>query len=252
MKYSVLQLKANQVTGERNDLIISRLPSKSLKHAFAKVAVIDWTWLLPAAALGLTIYLSSNYTIRLANESLVYKLACFNLLVPALALWLSIARQTEPRVLIWASIPAIVFMVPAIPTFACYIYFFNSDNKKIRIAGQCLLAGIAGITTVMFAISLFWNRSVIYDNETERKITESVTLGRYQVMLKADNEPGAPADCVVAEMPLGKWFKLVHFLASDYQTIYSNLRVVDRHTISVDEECFIQNTRGKKVIQCKF
>jgi hypothetical protein len=232
----------------------SRPTLTSLKQTFARANKTNWSWLLPGIALGITHYYTGNYELWFASDSLNLKFLCFNLLVPALALWLLSARQTEPRVLMWASIPTMIFPMPAIPVFASYIYVFNSDRKVVRIAAQILLAFIAIIATAAFAVVLFFFKPAIYDHISQTKILERVQVGEYKVILLADNNDGAVGDRIEAEKPVGEWLKIVHRLASSRwrDGFYSDLKVVDDHTITVKHHYPDEETPTVETLECAF
>lgn len=207
---------------------------EKLKQMFARANKTNWSWLLPGIALGLTYFYSDQYQIWFASESLNYKFMCFNLLVPLLALWLLFKRQTEPRVLIWLSIPAIIFHLPAIPSWAGYIYLFNTRFKAVRIAGLLLLSLIALGSTLVFAISVSLYKDVMYANISPHKTLETVQLNDYKVALKENLLFGNYS--IEAEKPLGNWFKLVYRLASSRHEdgFYSNLKATGDRIIEAD------------------
>jgi hypothetical protein len=226
-----------------------------LNSFIAKTRSLNWSWILPVAALALTIYLMRQYPIEIANESLYLKVTCFNFLIPVLALWLLSARLTEPRVLLWASIPALIFRLPLIPIFSVYAFLFNRKNRAVRITGQCFLAIIAIISTAMFVFGMFWNSGAIYSGQSQIQVLERVRLGSFDIVLSSLDNMGALGGYtynIDAEKPLGKWFKIVHPLASRYRSGYSDLKVVGPHTITVKMDSPDEKTKTLQTIQCNF
>lgn len=209
---------------------------EKLKQMFARANKTNWSWLLPGIALGLTYYFTDNYEIWFVSDSLNIKYLCFNLLVPILALWLLTARQTEPRVLIWTSIPATIMMLSFVPVFASYIYLFNTESKWLRIVGQSLLALISLVTTILFVSSLFWFEPIIYKNGNLHKNIEQVQAGEVKAVLVADNEVDAKGKRIETEKPLGKWLKIVHPVArlGWKDGYYSDLKVSPQKKITVN------------------
>lgn len=220
-----------------------------------KLPKLQWSWALPMLALAFAAFMHYHYPIRFQNESVGLKFAFFNLLIPSIALWLLNARLTEPRVLLWASSFGILLTLPTIPLFSIYIVLFNRDNRKIRIVGQCLLALLALAANLMFVFAVFWNSGALYHGQSQIKILERAKLGDFEIVISSLDNMGALGGYqynVYAVKPLGRWFKIVHPIASRYRSGFSELKVIGPHTFTVKVHSPDGGEATVETVDCKF
>lgn len=179
------------------------------------------------SALAMTLCIMPILPIEFVCENVQQKIEHFNWLIPSLALWMFSVRHTDLRVLLWASIPAMIFHLPALPVCGIFITLADRCTGKLRHFADELLSSIAVLTLLIFTVTLLFDSEVIYGSKRRVDVTQRLAMNGYDMVIVASERRFTNGHCdysIQKHVALGPWFRLAYPVQVQHHGIYSNLK----------------------------